>query len=109
MACEVPEPCKLHSPYSYQKRFLRTHKEDDLAPHPVVYPVLLVGDTEFPHAPGFQSLDPIFRVSKQGPRFTAEEEDGGDKSLVELVLACGGCRTARSCLVWPLLPLLRQF
>ena len=29
-----------------------------------------------------------FRISKQGPRFTAVEEDGGDKRLVDLVLAC---------------------
>ena len=71
--------------------------------------LLVGGAAEFPQALAFEGLDPIFRVSKQGPRFTAEEEDGGDKSLVELVLACGGCRTARSCLVWPLLPLLRQF
>ena len=28
-----------------------------------------------------------FRVSKQGPCFTAVEEDGGDKRLVELELA----------------------
>ena len=51
--------------------------------------MLLVGDTEkFPHALGFKSLDPIFRVSKQGPCFTAVKEDGGDKRLVELELAC---------------------
>ena len=85
MACDMPEPCTFSFLDSYQKRFLWTHKQVDLAPHPVVYPVLLVGDTEFPHAPGFQSLDPIFRVSKQGPRFTAIEEDGGDKRLVKLI------------------------
>ena len=27
----------------------------------------------------------FFRVSKQGPRFTAIEEDGGDKRLVKLI------------------------
>ena len=37
---------------------------------------------------GFKSLDPSFRVSKQGPCFTALEEDGGDKKVVELELAC---------------------
>ena len=30
----------------------------------------------------------FFRVSKQGPCFTVIEEDGGDKRLVELELAC---------------------
>ena len=31
---------------------------------------------------------PFFRVSKQGPCFTAIEEDGGDKRLAQLELAC---------------------
>ena len=30
----------------------------------------------------------FFSVSKQGPCFTAVVEDGGDKRLVELELAC---------------------
>ena len=30
----------------------------------------------------------FFRVSKLGPCFTAIEEDGGDKRLVQLELAC---------------------
>ena len=30
----------------------------------------------------------FFRVSKQGPYFTTVEEDGGDKRVVELELAC---------------------
>ena len=34
MACDVPEPCKLPSLDSCQKRFLWTHKKADLAPHP---------------------------------------------------------------------------
>ena len=56
-----------------------THKEVDLAPYPVVGLVLKVGDTEkFPHALGFESLDPFFffffsRVSKQGAYFTARK------------------------------------
>ena len=37
---------------------------------------------------GFESLDPFFKVRKQGPCFTAIEEDGGDKRLVEFELAC---------------------
>ena len=60
-------------------------KEVDLAPHPVVGLVLQVGDTEkFPQALGYESQDPFFTVSKQGQCFTAVEEDGGDKRLVEL-------------------------
>ena len=30
----------------------------------------------------------LYRVSKQGPCFTAIEEDGGDRRLVELKFAC---------------------
>ena len=74
--------CKFPSLDSCQKRFLWTHREVDFAPHPVVSLVLQVGDTEkFPQALGFQSLDPFFRVSKQGPCFTAVEENGGDSSV----------------------------
>ena len=51
--------------------------------------MLQVGDTEkFPQALGFESLIPFFRVCKQGPCFTAAEEEGGDKRLVELEVAC---------------------
>ena len=65
VACDMPEPCKFSSLDSCQKRFLWTHKEADLAPHPVVDPVLQVGDTvKFLYPLGFESLDPIFRVSK---------------------------------------------
>ena len=61
----------------------------DLGPHQVVGFVLQVGDTKkFPHALGFESLDPFFRVSKQGPCITAVEEDEGDKRHVKLELAC---------------------
>ena len=35
---------------------------------------------------GFEGLDPFFTVNKLGPCFTAVEEDGGDKRLVELEL-----------------------
>ena len=85
VACDMPEPCKFPSLDCCQKRFLRTHKEVDLAPHPVVGLMLQVGEADkFPHAFGFECLDPSFRVSKQGPRFTAVAEDGGDKRLVEL-------------------------
>ena len=39
------------------------HKDVDRAPHPVVGLVLQVGDAEkCPQAPGFENLDPFFRV-----------------------------------------------
>ena len=89
MACDMPEPCRFPSLDSCQKRFLWTHKGVDLAPHPVVGLVFQVGDAEqFPQALDFEGLDPFFRVSKQGACSTAVEEDGGDKRLVELELAC---------------------
>ena len=89
MACDMPEPCEFPAPNSRQQRFLWTHKEVDLAPHPVVGLVLHVGDAEkFPRALGFEGLDIFLTVSKQSPRFTAVEEDGGDKRLVEIELAC---------------------
>ena len=89
VACDMPKPCKFSSLDSCQKSFLWTHKELDLARHPVVGLVLQVGDTEkFPHARGFEHLDPFFRGSKQGPRFIVLEEDGGDKRLSELELPC---------------------
>ena len=57
MACDMSEPCKFPSLDSFQKRFLWTHKEVDLAPHPAVGLVIEVGDTgKFPHALGFESL-----------------------------------------------------
>ena len=78
----MPEPCKCPSLGSCQK-FLWTHKEVDLAPHPVVGLVFQVGDTEkFPHALGFESLDPFFQSASRGPCFTSVEEDGGDKRFV---------------------------
>ena len=82
MACDMPEPCKLPSPDSCQKGFQCTHKEVDLALYPVTGLVLQVGDAKkSPYALGFKSLDPFFfRVSKQGPCFTAIEENGGDKT-----------------------------
>ena len=43
---DMPEAWNFSSLDSCQKRFLWTHKEDDLAPHPVVGLVLQVGDSE---------------------------------------------------------------
>ena len=37
---------------------------------------------------GFENLDPFFRVSQQGPCFTAIEEAGDHNRFVELELAC---------------------
>ena len=72
MANELPEPWLFQSLDSTNNRFLWTHKKVDLALHPVVDLVLQVGDAEkLPHALGFASLDPLCRVSEQGPCFTA--------------------------------------
>ena len=69
MACDIPEPCEFPSIFSCQKRFLRTHEESDLAPHPVVGLALQVGDAEkLPQALGLEGPDPYPRVSKQGTR-----------------------------------------
>ena len=65
MACDLPEPCKFPPLDSYKKRFLWTHKDVDLAPHPVVGLVFQVGDTEkFSHALGFESLAPNSFIKK---------------------------------------------
>ena len=69
---------------------LLAYKEAGLAPHSAVGLVLQVEDADkFPQALCFESMDFFFfsRVSKQGPCFTATEEDGGDKRLVQLELA----------------------
>ena len=82
---DMPEPCKFPFLDSCQERFQWTYKKDNLALHPVVGLVRQVGDAEkFLQALGFESLDPFFRVSKQGPCFTAIEKAGDDKRLVEL-------------------------
>ena len=89
MAYDMPEPCKLPSLGSCQKRFLWTHKEVDLAPHQVIGFVLQVGGVEkFPQALGFEGPDPFSKGSKQGPSFTATEEDDSDNRLVRLEFAC---------------------
>ena len=89
MACDMPEPCKFPSLDSCQRRFLWTQEEVDLAPHAVVGLVLQVGDAKkFPLHLVSKTRILFFGVSKQGPCFTATEEDGGDKSLVQLELAC---------------------
>ena len=75
---------------SCQKRFLWTHKEVDFASHPVIGLMLQlqIGDMEkFPHALGFESLDPFFLSQQAGSMFHSHAiEDGGDKRLVQLEL-----------------------
>ena len=44
VACDMPEPCMFLSLGSSLKRFLWTHKESDLAQHPVIGLVLQVGE-----------------------------------------------------------------
>ena len=73
VACDLPEPGKLPSLDSCQKRFRWTHKGADLAPHPSRR------CKEVPQALGIEKLDPFLRVSKQGPCFTAIEGDGDYK------------------------------
>ena len=66
MVCDMLEPCEFPSLDGCQKRFLWTHKEVDLAPHPVVGLVLQVGDTEkFLHPLGFKSLYPFFQSASR--------------------------------------------
>ena len=88
--CDMPETCKFPSLDGCQKRFLQIHKEVDLAPHPDVGFVLQGDAKTFPQALGFESLDPFFRVNKQSPCFTAIEEEGGEKRLVELACEADG-------------------
>ena len=61
VVCDMPEPCRLPSLDSCQKRFLWTNKKVDLAPHLFTGLVLQAGDAEkFPQALGFKSLDLLF-------------------------------------------------
>ena len=77
VACDMPEPGKFSFLDSCHERFLWTHKEVDFAPHPVVGLVLQVGDTEkFPHAHGFERLNPFFFQSA-----SRIDGDGGVKIL----------------------------
>ena len=68
-----------------------TQKEADLASHPVVGLVLQVRDVEklrFRMHLVSKVWILFFRVSKQGPCFTAIEENGDGKRFVALALAC---------------------
>ena len=91
MARDLPEPCVFLSLDSCRKRFLWAYKEVDLAPQPVVGLVLQVGDAEkFLQAQGLESLDLFLRISKQGPRLTAIEENGNDKRLLQRACKADG-------------------
>ena len=59
MVCDMPEPCKFPSLDTCQRRFLRTHREVDLASHIVVIGLVLqMRDAEkFPQALGFEGWD----------------------------------------------------
>ena len=88
VACDLPEPGKLPSLDSCQKRFRWTGKKADLALHSDVGLVLQEGDAEkFPQALGFESLDPFFRVSKQGPSFTASRRNLYSLNLLAMLMA----------------------
>ena len=64
------------------------HCETATSSRDTVTSLFTLRDVErIPQALGFENLDPFFRASKQGLCFTALEEDGGDKRLVELELA----------------------
>ena len=72
VAFDKPEPCKFPSLGSCQERFLWTHKEVGLAPHPVVGLVFQEDVEKFPQALNFESLGLFlfsffFKVSKKGP------------------------------------------
>ena len=70
LACDMPKPCKFPSLDSCQKMFLWTHKEVDLASHPVIGLMLQVGDAEkFLRALGFKILDYIFQSWQAGTMF----------------------------------------
>ena len=89
VACDMPGPCMLSFLDSCQRRFPWTHKEVDLAPHTVVGLVVQERDAKkFPHTFGFKSLDPFCQNQQAGLCFTAIGQDGGDKRLVQLELAC---------------------
>ena len=81
MMCSVPKQSEFPCLDCCQKKFLWTHREVDLALHQSLVLVL-------PVALGLESPDPFLKVSKQGPCLAVLEEDGGDKRLVQLELAC---------------------
>ena len=56
----MTEPCEFPSLHSFQKQFLKAHKEVGLAPQLVTGLVLQVGDVrKLPQALGLESLVPF--------------------------------------------------
>ena len=81
MAHDMPESCELPSLDGCRKTFMLTHKEVDIAPHQVAGLVLQEETRKpFSHALCLENWI-FFSVSKQGPCFTAIEQDGDDKKL----------------------------
>ena len=87
-------PCPNHASFRLSTvarggSILWTHKDVDLAPNLVVDLVLPVGARcgEVSSGTRFRKPGSFFRVNKQGPYFTAIEEDGGDKRFVRLEFA----------------------
>ena len=92
MACDMPAPCKFPSLDSSQKRILWAHKEAVLNLHLIIWSYAQrrrcreVSSGTWSRKLG--SLSPFLRVSMRGPCLRAIQEDGGDKWLVQLKLAC---------------------
>ena len=87
------EPCKFPYLDNCQKRFLWTYKEVDLVPHPVFGLVLQIGDGRSFLGYLVWKIWIFFfffflKVRKQSQYFTATEEGGNDKRLVQLEFAC---------------------
>ena len=80
---------RISSLGSCQKRFLWTHTEVDLAPHPVVGLVLQVGDTEkFPRVLRFQKPGSSFQAASRVHVSQPQSRMEVTKRLEELELAC---------------------
>ena len=87
VVCNMPAPCKFLSLDSCHRRFLRTRKLILL--HTQLFCAPSRRYRELSSCTHFQRLESFFsRSRKQGPSVTARENDGGDKRLVELQLAC---------------------
>ena len=72
VARDMTEPCNLPSLDSCRRMFPVGPRRADHVPHPVVGLVLQAGDAEkFLRALDLESLDPILRISKQGPCLTS--------------------------------------
>ena len=98
MACGMHEPYKFPSLDSCQERFLRTQKEADLAPHQVNGLMLQVWDAGISFAESARRVSPVEEEERRQETYTTW-------SCLHSWWRC----TAGSCLIWPFLPLLRQY